>query len=108
MNSPIARHRISEKTLVPTPSALERRWCGAPAAGTGLSAPQWLTIFFMEFDAAADSRASIGVDDPFPRAIMGPPSNTDRHRFCGDKALFERLVADSYGGRRRADRPELD
>lgn len=104
----MARHRCAEETLVPTPSALVRRRCDALEAGTGLSAPPWLTVFFMEFDAAAGSRTSIGVDDPFPPAIMGPPSNTDQHRLCGDKARFERLMADSYGGRRQADRHELD
>ncbi len=93
-----ARRRFAEGTLVPTPGALVRRWCEAPATGTGLSGPQRLVMTFMELDAAAGSRKSIGVDDPFPPAIMGPPSNTDWDLVCGDKARLERLVADSYGG----------
>jgi hypothetical protein len=109
MNSPMARHWFAEEILVPTPSALERRWCEAPAAGTGLSAPQWLTVFFIEFNAAADPLTSIGVNDPFPPAIMNPPSNTYRHRICCDKARFERLLAteDATGRRQSAPYPRL-
>ena len=93
-----ARRRFAEGTLVPTPGALVRRWCEAPATGTGLSGQQRLVVTFMELDAAAGSRKSIGVDDPFPPAIMGPPSNTDWNLVCADKVRFERMVADSYEG----------
>ncbi|TCQ06562.1 hypothetical protein C8J40_105351 [Sphingomonas sp. PP-CC-3A-396] len=42
-----ARRRFAEGTLVPTPGALVRRWCEAPATGTGLSGPQRLVLTFM-------------------------------------------------------------
>ena len=93
-----ARRRFAEGTLVPTPGALVRRWCEGPAAGSGLSGLQRLIVTFMELDAAAGSRKSIDVDDVYPPAIMGPPSNTDWNLVCADKARFEGLVADAYGG----------
>ncbi len=93
-----ARRRFAEGTLVPTPGALVRRWCEGPATGTGLSGQQRLIVTFMELDAAAGSRKSIGVDDVYPPAIMGPPSNTAWDLVCADKSRFEGLVADAYGG----------
>lgn len=53
---------------------------------------------FMELDAAAGSRKSIGMDDVYPPAIMGPPSNTVWDLVCADKNRFEGLVAGAYGG----------
>lgn len=93
-----ARRRFAEGTLVPTPGTLVRRWCEGPATGTGLSGQQRLIMTFMELDAAAGSRKSIGVDDVYPPAIMGPPSNTAWDLVCTDKSRFEGLVADAYGG----------
>ncbi|WP_254784550.1 DUF6538 domain-containing protein [Sphingomonas sp. OK281] len=84
-----ARRRFAEGTLVPTPGAVVRRWCEEPATGTGLSGQQRLIMTFMELDAAAGSRKSIGVDDVYPPAIMGPPSNTVWDLVCKDKNRFE-------------------
>ncbi len=93
-----ARRRMAEGTLVPTPAALVRRWCEAPAVGGGLSGAQRLAMTFMELDAAAGSRQSSDVEDIYPPAIMGPASNTDWDLVLGDKARFERLVAEAYAG----------
>ncbi|RYY12111.1 MAG: hypothetical protein EON55_12950, partial [Alphaproteobacteria bacterium] len=93
-----ARRRLAEGTLVPTPGALVRRWCEASGDATGLTGPQRLVMTLMELDAAAGSRKSTGVDDVFPPAIMGPPSNTDWDAVRGDKGRFEGLLANAYGG----------
>ena len=93
-----ARRRFAEGTLVPAPGALVRRWCEAPATGTGLAGSQRLIATFMKLDAAAGSRKSIGVDDVYPPAIMDPPSNTAWDLVCADRTRFEGLVADAYGG----------
>jgi integrase len=93
-----ARRRMAEGTLIPTPAALVRRWCEAPAVGGGLSGAQRLAMTFMELDAAAGSRQSSDVDDVYPPAIMGPASNTDWDLVLGDRTRFERIVAEAYGG----------
>jgi len=93
-----ARRRMAEGTLVPTPAALVRRWCEAPAVGGGLTGPQRLAMTFMELDAAAGARQSSDVEDIYPPAIMGPASNTDWDLVLGDRTRFERIVAEAYGG----------
>ena len=52
----VARRRIAEGTLIPTPGGVIRRWCEAPAVGNGLTGPQRLILTFMELDDAAGAR----------------------------------------------------
>ncbi len=72
-----ARRQMAERTLVPTPGGLVRRWCEAPAVGNGLSGPQRLILTFMELDAAVGGTYSANAGAQiFPAAIGGPAVNT--------------------------------
>ena len=93
-----ARRRMAEGTLVPTPAALVRRWCEGPAANGGLTGPQRLVTTFMELDAAAGSRHSVGPQNIYPPSVMGPASNTDWAAVVADKARFDAILTDAYGG----------
>lgn len=94
-----ARRQLAEGTLLPTPAALIRRWCEAPASERGLSGPQRVVATFMVLDAAAGGRHSISANaEIYPPAILGPPSNTDWSAIFSEKDRFESLVADSYDG----------
>jgi len=94
-----ARRRLAEGTLLPTPGALVRRWCEAPAVGNGLTGPQRLMLTFMELDAAVGGRYSASAEgDIFPPAIIGPAINTPWPAVLADKGRFEAVVTESYGG----------
>ena len=94
-----ARRRVAEGTLLPTPGAIVRRWCEAPAAGNGLAGPQRLTLTFMELDAAVGRRYSASAGGQiFPPAILGPAANTDWSAVLADKERFETIVVEGYGG----------
>ncbi len=81
-----ARRRLAEGTLLPTPAALFRRWCEAPAIGNGLTGSQRLILTFMELDAAVGGHYSASAEgNIFPPAILGPDMNTDWPAVMADK-----------------------
>jgi len=94
-----ARRRVAEGTLLPTPGAIVRRWCEAPAVGSGLTGAQRLILTFMELDAAVGGRYSASSRGQiFPPAILGPAENTDWSAVLTDKDQFETILADVYRG----------
>lgn len=93
-----ARRRMAEGTLLPTPAALVRRWCEGPAVDRGLSGAQRLILTFMELDAAVGSRHTAAGHDVYPPAVLGPAANTNWAVALADKARFETLVSEGYGG----------
>lgn len=93
-----ARRMLAEGTLVPTPAALVQRWCEGPPSGNGLAGPQRLILALMELDALAGSRTSASLTKIYPPAISDPPANADWGPVLSDKARFETILANYYGG----------
>ena len=93
-----ARRRVAEGTLLPTPAALVRRWCEGPALNGGLSGSQRSILTFMELDAAVGGRHTACATDIFPPAILGPAANTNWAAILTDKARFEAVISEGYGG----------
>ena len=94
-----ARRHIAEGILVSTPGALVRRWREGPAAGSALSDSERLILTFTELDAPVGGRHSASADGKiYPPAILGPAINTDWSAVLLDKARFEKILSDVYGG----------
>lgn len=93
-----ARRQMAEGTLLPTPAALVKRWCEAPAIAGGLNGAQRSIMTIMELDTAVGASFSCSANDIFPPAILGPVSNTDWLAVLADKARFEAIITQGYGG----------
>ncbi|MDY7524636.1 site-specific integrase [Sphingomonas sp. 10B4] len=93
-----ARRRMAEGTLLPTPAALVRRWCEGTAVDGGLTGPQRLIMTFMELDAAVGGRYTASASDIYPPAMLGPAANTNWAALLTDKARFDAVLSEGYGG----------